>query len=132
MTKSSSIGSEKSDVELLRKLYWGQHHTIRQIAHELPASRRLVREALLRLGPLRSARKERKLWSGSFSGDDFEKGYMTGLRAGDVNVMRASRLKILARVSTTHQAMLELFQQTFAPYGQCTAEPRKVFLTGYD
>ncbi len=132
MTKSSPIESEKCDVELLRKLYWEQHHTIRQIAHELPGSRRLVRETLLRLGPLRTARKERKLWSGSFSGDDCEKGYMRGLRAGDVNTMRASRLKILARVSTTHQAMLELFQQTFAPYGQCIAAPREVFLTGYD
>lgn len=28
--------------------------------------------------------------------------------------------------------MLDLFQQTFAPFGHCTFESRKVFLTGFD
>jgi hypothetical protein len=55
-----------------------------------------------------------------------------GLRAGDLNAFRQSSHVLVGRVSSTHQAMLELCQQTFAPYGQCPMEPRKVFLTGYD
>ncbi|HEV2137767.1 MAG TPA: LAGLIDADG family homing endonuclease [Nitrososphaerales archaeon] len=118
--------------EQLRKLYWGQHLTIRQIAQQIPTSRTLVRNSLLELGPLRAARKNRKPWSGTFSGEENERAYLMGLRAGDLNAFRQSSQIIVGRVSTTHQALLELFQQTFAPYGQCIMEPRKVFLTGYD
>jgi hypothetical protein len=118
--------------ELLRRLYWQEHLTIRQIARQTSLSRRSVRQGLLELGPLRTARKNRNSWSGNFSGDERERAYLMGLRAGDINVFRQSSEVIVARVSTTHQAMLELFQQAFAPYGACTIEPRKVFLTGYD
>ena len=55
-----------------------------------------------------------------------------GLRAGDINAFRQSSGIMVARVSTTHQAMLELFQQVFLPYAECVTEPRKAFLTGYD
>ena len=95
-------------------------------------SRRLVRETLLRLGPLRTSRNERKSWRGAFSGDEKERAYLMGLRAGDVNAFRQSQSVVVARVSTTHQAMIEPFQQTFTPCEQCVLEPRKVFLTGYD
>lgn len=61
-----------------------------------------------------------------------EKAYLLGLRAGDVNSARTSPNSVMARVSTTHPAMLELFVQTFGSYGHCSLVPRKVFLTGYD
>lgn len=118
--------------ELLQKLYWKDHLTIRQIARQTSTSRRLVRDALLELGPLRTARKNRKPWSGTFSGGDETRAYLMGLRAGDLNAFRQSSNTVVGRISTTHQAMLELFQQVFAQYGQCTMEPRKVFLTGHD
>lgn len=123
---------EEQVAELLRRLYWEKHLAIREIAHQLPMSRRLVRQTLLEFGPLRPPRKGRVFWSGPFSGDEREKAYLMGLRAGDVNAFRASRQSLIARVSTTHQAMIELFHQTFAPYGQCMIQPRIVFLTGYD
>ncbi len=125
-------GVKPVDAEFLRRLYWETHMTIRQIARQIPMSRTIVRNVLLGLGPLRTARKNRKPWSGAFSGNEQEKSYLMGLRAGDLNAFRQSPHIIVARVSTTHQAMLELFRQRFAPYGQCTIEPRKVFLTGYD
>jgi len=132
MKGNSSNDVDTSPTELLRKLYWEKHMTIRQIAQQVPVSRIFVRNALLELGPLRVAKKNRELWRGAFSGNEKERAYLMGLRAGDVNAFRQSSQVVVGRVSTTHQAMLELFQQTFAPYGQCIMEPRKVFLTGYD
>src|SRR5271157_226824 len=132
MAQTSATENGSNNAELLRKLYWQDCLTIRQIAQELLLSRREVRRSLAKLGPLRTARKGRIFWSGPFSGDSRERAYLMGLRAGDINVMRTSHLKMVSRVSSTHQAMLELFRQTFAPYGQCNAEPRKVFLSGYD
>jgi hypothetical protein len=81
---------------------------------------------------LRVARKGREPRRGTFTGGDLEMAYMMGMRAGDLNAFRQSPACIVGRVSTTHRAMLELFQQTFAPYGQCTMAARRVFLSGFD
>lgn len=132
MAQTTTTENGSDNAELLRKLYWQDCLTIRQIAQELRLSRREVRRNLGKLGPIRTARKGRIFWSGPFSGDLRERAYLMGLRAGDINARRTSHFTILARVSSTHQAMLELFRWSFAPYGQCNAEPRRVFLSGYD
>ena len=49
-----------------------------------------------------------------------------------MNAARTSPNSVMARVSTTHPAMLELFTQIFEKYGHCSTRPREVFLTGYD
>jgi len=67
-----------------------------------------------------------------FPGDETEKSCLLGYRAGDVNAFQDSALTVTARVSTTHKAMIEMFQATFSQYGHCIATPRKVSLTGYD
>jgi len=128
----ATIEGKGYDSEELRRLYWEKHHSIRQIARELPLGRRLVREAILTLGPTRPRKIARRYWKGPFSGNADERAYLLGLRAGDLNVVRVSRRTVMARVSTTHQAMLELFEKTFAPYTICVTTPRRVFLTGHD
>ena len=128
----ATIEGKGYDSEELRRLYWEKHHNIRQIARELPLERRLVREAILRLGPTRPRKIARSYWKGPFSGNADERSYLLGLRAGDLNVVRVSRRTVMARISTTHQAMLELFEKTFFPYATCVTTPRRVFLTGYD
>jgi hypothetical protein len=86
---------------------------------------------LLKVGP-RTNRTGYKYWRGPFSGGETERAYLLGYRAGDLNAFQPSANTVVARVSTTHQAMLEMFERTFAPYGHCEAVPRQVFLTGYD
>jgi len=118
--------------EDLRRLYWEAGHNIKQIAKETSLPRRLVRNELRKLGPLRSPRAPRKYWRGQFSENEVERAYLLGLRAGDLNAAGLSEETIIARVSSTHTALLELFMKSFARYGQCTRTARRVFLTGYD
>lgn len=60
------------------------------------------------------------------------KSYLLGYRAGDVNAFQDSAFTVTTRISTTHRAMIEMFQASFSQYGYCVAAPRKIFLTGYD
>ena len=120
------------DTEELRRLYWENGHNIRRIAKETSLSRRIVRNELRKLGPLRSSRAQRKYWRAPFSENKLEVAYLRGLRAGDLNATRRSKETIVVRVSTTHTALLELFSKSFARYGHCALAARRVFLTGYD
>jgi hypothetical protein len=120
------------DSNELRRLYWETGHNIRQIAKETSLPRRLVLDELRKLGPLRNPRAQRKYWRGQFSGNALEEAYLLGLRAGDINAVRLSEETVVARVSSTHTALLELFTKSFARYGPCTQTARRVFLTGYD
>ena len=66
-----------------------------------------------------------------FQGDDIEKAYLIGLRYGDLNVVRHGRA-IRARVSTTHPAMAELFENLFSPYAHISWYPRSAKLVRYE
>lgn len=58
-----------------------------------------------------------------FTGDDKEKSYMIGLRAGDLHAQRTTSLSIKARVQTTHPAMQTLMESTFGKYGTVYSRP---------
>jgi len=58
-----------------------------------------------------------------FTGNNQEKSYMLGLRAGDLNAQRNSCLTIKARLATTHPAMKTLMENTFTKYGTVYALP---------
>jgi len=60
-----------------------------------------------------------------FTGDDQEKSYMIGLRAGDLDVQRNSCFTIKVKVGTTHAAMQTLMESVFGKYG--TVVPRPYF-----
>jgi hypothetical protein len=66
-----------------------------------------------------------------FQGDLVEKAYLMGLRYGDLHVVRHGRA-IRVRVSTTHPAMAELFENLFSAYGHVSWYPRKAKLVGYE
>lgn len=66
----------------------------------------------------------------AFSGNEMEKAYLVGLRAGDVNAWQKTRNTIEARVSTTHPAMANLFSNSFKPYGHIMADAGKAYLPG--
>jgi len=66
-----------------------------------------------------------------FAGDRLERAYLLGLRHGDFDVVRHGRT-IRVRVSTTHPAMAELFENLFSPYGHVSHYPRTSQLTRYE
>jgi len=58
-----------------------------------------------------------------FTGNNQEKSYMLGLRAGDLNAQRNSCLTIKVRLSTTHPAMQTLMENVFGKYGTVYSRP---------
>lgn len=134
------VTETQCDPAEIRRLYWEARLSLSQIVQGTGLSRRMIRRALLnfdapsllKVDSLRTGRMNHKYWRCPFSGDGIERAYLLGYRAGDMNAFQASTNTVVARVSTTHQAMLEMFEKTFAPYGHCEAAPRQVFLTGYD
>jgi transposase-like protein len=52
----------------------------------------------------------------SFSGDEKEKAYILGLVAGDIHARKHSK-QILAELTSTHPAMVDLFFNIFSKYG---------------
>jgi len=65
-----------------------------------------------------------------FSDDRFERAYLLGLRAGDINAWKKSPHTIEARVSTTHPAMSRLFSRVFERYGHLMHFAEPAYLTG--
>ena len=121
----------KQDPNLILDLYRTQGKTLKEISALLEISKSTAREHIMRQVQLRP-RSAPRYSRYPFTGGDSDRTYLLGYRAGDVNAFQDSTLTVTARVSTTHQAMLEMFHQSFSHYGHCVVVPRKVFLTGYD
>jgi LAGLIDADG-like domain len=66
-----------------------------------------------------------------FGGDSLERAYLMGLRYGDLHVVRHGRA-IRVRVSTTHPAMANLFDDLFSAYAYVHHYPRRARLVGYE
>ena len=66
-----------------------------------------------------------------FVGSRLDKAYMIGLRYGDLSAVRHGRA-VRVRLSTTHPAMGDLFEQLFSPYGHVSKYPRAAKLVGYE
>jgi LAGLIDADG-like domain len=64
-----------------------------------------------------------------FIGNDVEKAYLMGLGYGDLDAVRHGRA-VRVRVSTTHPAMAELFENLFSPYTHVSRYPRRAKLVG--
>ena len=121
----------KQDPSLILQLYKTEGKTLEEISDILGISKSTARKHIARQIQLRPTSMPRYPRT-PFSGDNLEKAYLLGYRAGDVNVFQDSALTVTARVSTTHQAMLEMFRAIFAQYGHCLMTPRRVFLAGFD
>lgn len=66
-----------------------------------------------------------------FDADTLSRAYLIGLRVGDLDAVRHGRA-IRARVSTTHPAMMELFNEVFAKYSRIRKYPRTSPLTQFE
>ena len=121
----------KQDPNLILSLYKDQGKTLEEISEMLGISKSTAWKHATRQIRLRP-RSAPTYLRNPFSGNDLERAYLLGYRAGDLNAFQDSALTITARVSTTHQAMLETFRAAFTRYGHCIMTPRRVFLTGYD
>lgn len=156
--RECSAKRPKCNPNTLCELYWKECKSIRETAKLVGVTYSTVRKYLLRQGQpsdssitefsqsfgfnretanrdalhLRRRGGRIKYQRTPFSDDERERAYLLGLRGGDLNAARTSPNSVMARVSTTHPAMLELFQRTFSKYGHCRVVPRRVFLTGYD
>lgn len=97
----------------LEKLYWQQKLTLPQIGKKFSVTYVTVIYWMKKFGiPTRGVRKYE---TRPFDGSEFEKAYLMGLRLGDLNI-QLHRRQILARTSTSHPAMLELFNNIFQKY----------------
>jgi len=121
----------KVDPGLILGLYRDQGKTLDEISVALGISRSTARDHIANQITLRP-RSTPRFSRFAFSGDELERAYLLGYRAGDVNAFQDSAETVTARVSTTHPAMLEMFSHCFSRYGRCKVVPRRVFLTGYD
>lgn len=68
--------------------------------------------------------KVRKYERKPFDGTDEDKGYLLGLKHGDLYTYQPWNGVVRVSTSTTHPAMAELFAQLFSPYGHVCQYPR--------
>lgn len=100
--------------EELEKVYYDKNKSVNEILVKfdvgLTTLFRWLKE--YRINPSRRFRYEKK----DFSEDVKEKAYILGLVAGDIHVRRHCK-QILAELTTTHPAMMNLFYSVFDKYG---------------
>jgi hypothetical protein len=116
----------------LRRLYWRERLSIRQISSAIGMSYEGTRQRLREIGPIRSSSEGRmKYRRRPFTGNERERAYLLGLRAGDINAWRKSRNTVEVRVSTTHPAMSRLFSKAFERYGHLMLSAEPAYLPGH-
>lgn len=117
--------------EVLRRLYWTERLSIRQTEAVTRMSYQGTRKRLQKLGRIRTRSEGMKRnIRREFSGDRFERAYLLGLRAGDINAWKKSPHTIEVRVSTTHPAMSRLFSTAFKEYGHIMQFAEPAYLSG--
>ena len=103
----------------LKRLYYNENFSLKQIAKRLGRSKGGVERRLSRYGIKTRGNKHRKHWKYEkkpFDGSREEKAYMIGFRLGDLNVTKTNQV-VVVRGSTTKPAQAELIKQLFKPHG---------------
>lgn len=119
--RRSKLGVRKS-VEIsegrLRKLYYGDKMTQKEIAEMLGHSRYGIQRRMKIYGiQSKSFYETHNVYPKyDFSGDLIEKAYLIGFRLGDLNVYKVRNL-IQVRCSSTIQAQSDLIESLFKKYG---------------
>ena len=118
--RKPSVSSEK-----LRGLYLTEKKSTRQIAKQLGIAQTSVRRWMSRYGiPARDPWSPLKYPRTHFSGDEKEKAYLLGLRAGDLSAYQRTPYTIEVTTASSHPAMIDLFYELFRKYGHCSKWPR--------
>jgi predicted DNA-binding protein YlxM (UPF0122 family) len=114
--------ANKSKIEksLLVKLYYTNHLTQKQIGKKLNLHKETIRRLMKRYGlkPREKSEISTRYPKSDFSGNLEEKAYLSGFRAGDLNVQLShSKNLIIARCTSTKIAQIKLFKNLFKKYG---------------
>lgn len=113
----------------LRTLYVDKGMTPAEIGHYFGCHGITIRNRLIEYGiPLKSQSKARsKYKKRSFDGDDTERAYLHGFRAGDLNVYIPSERSdtVVVRSHSTHEAQNRLVRSLFSRYGGVNASRAK-------
>jgi len=111
--------------EKLQELYLEEKKSTRQTAKELEIAQTSVRRWMIRYGiPARNPWAQLKYPRTHFSGNEEEKAYLLGLRAGDLSVLQRTPYTVEVTTATSHPAMVNLFYEVFSRYGHCGKWPR--------
>lgn len=112
--QSRKIELNKPTREALEQIYYDKSKSIEDILKHfnigLTTLFRWIRE--YKINPIRRFKYKKT----AFSEDSAERAYLLGLRAGDIHARRHCR-QIVAELTTTHPAMIELFFSVFEKYG---------------
>jgi len=113
--------------EELQNMYWDQRMSMKQIAEKYGVIPGAVRYWMMKYDIPRRNRYEAtiKYPRKPFSGDEYERAYLLGLRAGDIHARKRATNTVGVNVTTTYPAMIELFERTFGRYGHVKKYPAK-------
>lgn len=114
---------------LLQRLYQHERHSAARIAVDAGCSRQHVVNRMRELGipirdPVESCTRYPKT---PFGGDEIQRAYLIGLRAGDLHVkkLNAGGRTFWIECASTRREQLDLVVRLFSPYGRCWIGPPK-------
>ena len=116
----------RANIEKIRELYWTNRLSSEKIGQTLGISGSWVRTVMTRSGiPRRSlSQAGMRFPKTSFTGDELEKAYLMGLRAGDLNAATYGN-QVRVATSTTHPAMWRLLLSSFGKNGRVNKTPAR-------
>lgn len=111
------IGPE--DIKRIREMYWVDKMSSAQIGRQLGVNGSWIRTLMVRSGLPRRTTSEAgmRFPKTRFSGDEHERAYLMGFRAGDLNA-KIYGYQVRVSTSTTHPAMWRLLLSAFAKNGR--------------
>lgn len=126
--KHKTINNNGITKGLLHKLYIKQRLSTPKIAEVIKEDKFVVYGLLKKFKiPTRSISESRmKYPKTKFSANDFEYGYMMGLRVGDIYARQHSR-QVMIMTQTTHPSMVNLVFEVFGKYGHASTTPVIIF-----
>jgi hypothetical protein len=111
----------------LQGLYWDEKQSLSKIGrlyNKYPSQiHRLMKTYSIRMRTTSEAMT--RFEKAPFSGNDEERAYLLGFRAGDLYVATHGRC-LRATVSSTHPAMIELMKWLFGKYGRVVKSPKLI------
>jgi len=115
----------------LHHMYWAQRMSTGQIAEKYGITSDAVRNWMIKYNIPRRSLYEATLKHPRkpFSGYAEERGYLLGLRAGDIHARKRATNTVGVNVTTTCPSMIKLFERTFEEYGCVKKYPVKGPLT---
>ncbi|MBR9682314.1 MAG: hypothetical protein GOV02_01440 [Candidatus Aenigmarchaeota archaeon] len=112
-------------------LYIGDKISLRTLAKMFKSNKRTIHKILEENGiSVKDSSEANKLFNTKyvklpFSGDEYEKAYITGLVKSDVHARAKSKYTLRLTTGSTHPAFINMFRQVFEKYGSLYVYPVK-------